>query len=99
MPENESVNEGINKEFTAVKYETLHNANSLVQKFGKGCLIAKSDIEEAFRIVPVHPSNYNILGFRDKKNVYYDILPMGCSASKLKKKIQQSITVDYVRAF
>ena len=84
MPGNESVNEGMKKEFRAVKYETLDDAISSVQKFSKGCFLAESDIEEAYRIVPVHPSNYNLLVFRDGKNVYYDkVLPMGCSASKL----------------
>ena len=44
MPGNESVNEGMKKEFRAVKYETLDDAISLVQKFGKGCFLAESDI-------------------------------------------------------
>lgn len=42
----------------------------------------KTDVRSAFRIVPVHPSDYPLLGFQLKDKWCYDkTLPMGCSGS------------------
>ena len=49
---------------------------------GKGAWLAKSDIKSAFRLLPVHPSDYELLGFSFEGQFYYDkCLPMGCSIS------------------
>ena len=43
---------------------------------------AKTDIADAFCIVPLHPSQYSLFGFVWREQFYYDrCLPMGCSAS------------------
>ena len=42
--------------------------------------MAKTDISDAFRIIPVHPSQYNLLGFRfDHKYYYEKMLSMGAA--------------------
>ena len=62
----------------------LDDAISIIQRQGKGCAMAKTDVRSAFRIVPVHPSDYPLLGFQWKEKWYYDkTLPMGCSTSCL----------------
>ena len=44
--------------------------------------LAKVDIADAFRLLPVHPDNHNLLGFKFKWRYYFDTcLPMGCAAS------------------
>lgn len=44
--------------------------------------MSKADILEAFRVVPVHTSEYHLLGFKWQNLFYYDAaLPMGASAS------------------
>lgn len=44
--------------------------------------MAKTDIEDAFRIIPIHPSDYHLLGFIWEGQFYYDkCLPMGASSS------------------
>ena len=44
--------------------------------------MAKSDISDAFRIIPVHPSQYHLLGFKLDNNYYHDkMLAMGASPS------------------
>jgi len=44
--------------------------------------MAKTDISEAFRLIPLHPSNYNLTGFKWKGCYYYDkCLPMGAASS------------------
>lgn len=49
--------------FSKVQYDTLDSIVSLVQFFGEGTLMAKSDIKDAFRIVPINPLEYHLLGF------------------------------------
>ena len=81
-PNNNSVNHFIDKSYTSVSYETIDNITHFVKKYGKGSLIAKTDIEEAFRLIPVHPSNYHLLGFNFDGSYYFDkCLPMGASIS------------------
>lgn len=44
--------------------------------------MAKTDIQDAFRIIPIHPDDYNLLGFSWDNKFYYDkCLPMGASSS------------------
>ena len=44
--------------------------------------MAKTDIKSAFRIVPIHPTDHELLGFEWEGKLYFDrCLPMGCSAS------------------
>ena len=81
-PKGFSINDGIPKDCATCKYATVSQAIRFMLKFGKGCYLAKTDIKSAFRIVPVHPSNYHLLGFTWRGKYYYDrVLPMGCSSS------------------
>jgi hypothetical protein len=44
--------------------------------------MAKADIQEAIRNVPIHPKDYKFLGFMFGNKYYYDkCLPFGCSSS------------------
>ena len=82
FPKCNSVNSFIDKELATVKYESFDDFVKLVQVVGTGALMAKSDIEEAFRFIPIHPDDYHLLGFTWRKQFYYDThLPMGCRRS------------------
>ena len=81
-PENNSVNSGIPEEFSTVSYATIQQAIATAKVLGKGSFLAKSDIKSAFRLLPIHPSDYYLLVFFWDEKFYYDrCLPMGCSAS------------------
>jgi len=81
-PPNNSVNDFISPDDASVSYETLDNVVHFIQKNGPGALMAKVDIEEAFRIVPIHPQDRHLLGFSFNNMFYYDkCLPMGCCTS------------------
>jgi len=55
---------------------------SIIVSLGKFCLLGKTDIENAFRIIPVAPEDYWLLGFKWKDKFYYEkSIPMGCSVS------------------
>ena len=44
--------------------------------------MAKADIEDAFRLICLNPTEYHLLGLQWQGNYYYDTcLPMGCSSS------------------
>ncbi|XP_069592246.1 uncharacterized protein [Ranitomeya imitator] len=50
--------------------------------YGAGALMAKTDIESAFRLLPVHPESIPLLGCFWNGEFYLDrCLPMGCSIS------------------
>ena len=77
----QSVNENIPRSSSHVTYETIYEAIPIIQSM-KPCWLAKTDIAEAFRLIPIHPSQYNLLGFKFKGLYYHDkCLPMGCSSS------------------
>lgn len=81
-PKGTSINDSIPAEFSTVKYASVDDAIRIIQQQGKGCAMAKTDVRSAFRIVPVHPADYPLLGFQWKEKWYYDrTLPMGCSSS------------------
>ena len=65
-----------------MQYETFDHVISLIFQFGRGALLAKPNIEEAFRIIPIHPSCYSLLGFMwGNQCVHNRSLPVGCAES------------------
>ena len=61
-PAGSSINDGIDKIFSEVKYSSIIDAIDLVSKFGAGCFLAKTDIEKAFRLMPIRPDQRHLLG-------------------------------------
>lgn len=81
-PDGASINDFIPDELCSVSYTTVDDAIKQIKKMGKNCLLAKTDIASAFRILPVHPDDHELLGIQFNGDFYYDkCLPMGCSIS------------------
>ena len=81
-PKGSSVNDGISKEDFSLTYVSVDDAIERMLLLGKGCLLCKVDVQEAFRIVPVHPDDRNLLGFCYKDEFYVDkCLSMGGRSS------------------
>ncbi|XP_067651601.1 uncharacterized protein [Haliotis asinina] len=81
-PRGSSVNDGISAEFCSVQYSRFDEAVSLVQQLGKGAQLAKFDVKSAFRLLPVRPEDFHLLGMYFEGNYYFDkCLPFGCSIS------------------
>ena len=81
-PAGSSVNDGIPKELATMRYATIDDAIRLIKSLGKGCFLAKTDIKSAFRIIPVSPNDFPLLGMEWQGKFYFDkCLPMGCSSS------------------
>ena len=84
FPKGSSVNDGISPEHTSVRYATIDEAIKLIMNAGQGCFLAKTDIKNAFRIIPIHPIDYGLLDMQWRGLYYYDqCMPMGCSSSCL----------------
>ena len=84
-PEGSSINDAISSDLASVQYTTVRKAALQVAAMGRGALLAKLDIHSAYRKVPVHQADRNLLGINWKGQVYQDqALPFGLrSAPKL----------------
>ena len=81
-PPGKSVNDFIDKEEFSLKYVTIDQAIEKIQILGKGCLLSKVDIAQAFRIIPVSPQCWNLLGIFWRNKYYLDTrLSMGGRSS------------------
>ena len=81
-PKGCSVNDGISSEYTSVSYATISDAIQQIKLAGAGCFLSKTDIKNAFRIIPILPQGYYLLGMKWQGMYYYDrSMPMGCSSS------------------
>ncbi|XP_053161001.1 uncharacterized protein LOC128349104 [Hemicordylus capensis] len=82
FPHGSSVNDRIPDGLCSMKYTSFDQAVKVVRSCGQGALLAKCDIESAFRLLPVHPADFSLLGFAFQGCFYIDrALPMGCSIS------------------
>ena len=77
-----SVNAAVPRHCATVNYASIADAAKHVVEMGQHCFLAKTDVKSAFRIIPVHPDDRHLLGFRWQGLLYFDnCLPMGCSSS------------------
>ena len=77
-----SVNSFIPPELTSVKYQKLEDAINIIKQLGRGTLMSKLDIKDAFRLIPINLKDYKLLGIHWDSKFYFDkTLLMGCSTS------------------
>ncbi|MCP3928924.1 MAG: hypothetical protein GY705_07475, partial [Bacteroidetes bacterium] len=78
----DSVNYNIPSKYCSVEYELIDVCTSLVASIGKGCLMGKADLSQAFRLLRVNLFDLHFLGFTWNDLFYFDtMLPMGASVS------------------
>ena len=84
-PAGSSVNDGIEPELCTLKYTSVDEAVQWLTLMGQGTQLAKLDVESAYRIVPVHPTDRLLLGMQWRGELYIDTtLPFGLrSAPKI----------------
>ena len=86
-----SVNDHIPDDECSVQYISVDTAVDMVRKYGPGTLLAKIDLEDAFKHIVVRPEDWHLLGsswqYRDANNklhkdYYVDVvLPFGLRSS------------------
>ena len=80
FPMRSYVNDSISSGHNAI----IAKAIQLIKKAGQGCFMAKTAIRNAFRIIPIRPDDYGLLGMQWRDLYYYHrSMPMGCSSSSL----------------
>ena len=84
-PEGVSVNDGVDEALCSLHYPSFDVAARLLLEFGPGALMSKLDIKEAYRMVPVHPEDWLLLGMQWRNSYFLDTrLPFGLrSAPKI----------------
>lgn len=81
-PRDNSVNDHIDESHCTVQYTSFDNIIRMISELGRGALLAKMDIKSAFRLLPVYPGDFDLLGFKFLGKYYIDkCLPMGCAIS------------------
>ena len=83
-PQGHSVNDGIDKELYSLHYTSLDEAAIKVCQLGKGTLLAKMDIRQAYRNIPVAPEDKPLLGMKWEGHTYIDqVLPFGLRSAPM----------------
>ena len=84
-PAHHSVNDGIPRLLCGLSYITINHAIQKILELGTNTLLTKTDIKNAFRLLPVHPADRHLLAMEWRKHIYIDTcLPFGLrSAPKL----------------
>uniref|UniRef100_A0A1X7UPP1 Reverse transcriptase domain-containing protein n=1 Tax=Amphimedon queenslandica TaxID=400682 RepID=A0A1X7UPP1_AMPQE len=84
-PPGASVNDGIDPELCSLSYSSVDEAICRVRACGPGAWMAKLDLKSAYRRVPVHPDDQQLLGMSWEGLTFCDrALPFGLrSAPKL----------------
>ena len=79
-----SVNAHIPPEAYSFHYIKVDNAISILQELGQGCFMSKLDIKSAFRNIPVHLSDWELLGMKWEGLYFFDmVLPFGLRSTHL----------------
>ena len=77
-PEGDSINDFIPKDPYSLQYVRVDDAIRILTTLGPGAFMAKTDLKSAFRLIPVHPSDWNLMGIYWQSQYYVDLyLPFG----------------------
>ena len=72
------MNDGIPSPLCSLSYISVDDAVQNIIKIGRGALLAKVDIKSAFRLLPVHPSDWHLIAMKWNHQIYIDAcLPFG----------------------
>ena len=79
QPDGNSVNDHIDRDSFSLQYVTMDQAVAALFDAGpQDALMAKADLKHAFRLIPVHPTQWWLLGFCWRGQYFFDVrLPFG----------------------
>ena len=62
----------------SLQYVRVDDAIAILRSLGPGSFMAKTDLKSAFRLMPIHPEDWNLLGIYWQSQYYIDLyLPFG----------------------
>ena len=77
-PEGSSVNDGIPADKFSLKNTHVDDAVRAIMSVGRGALLTKLDIRNAFWLIPVSPDDWPLLGIHWQNQYYFEkVLPFG----------------------
>ena len=71
-PFGSSINDFISKESFSLRYSSVDDAVRFLITLGTGARMAKADLKSAFRMVPVRPKDWELLGMQWQGAYYFD---------------------------
>ena len=81
-PDGRSINDFIDPFTYSLTYCSIDDAYTIINKLGPGALLCKIDLKDAFHLIPVQPSDWNVLGIFWKQKFYVDTcLPFGLGSA------------------
>ena len=81
-PYGSSINDSINSQDYMLCYCFVDDAFAIVSTLGRGDLMAKIDLKNAFRLIPVRPQDWKLLGIKWRDQFYIDTcLPFGLQSA------------------
>jgi hypothetical protein len=88
-----SVNSAIPKYERSVSYDSVDTAIALIRRVGRGAVLCKTDIEHAYKLMPIAEEDIPALGIRWFQHWLYDCtLPMGsCSGCAIFEKLSKAL--------
>ena len=69
--DHDSLNDLIDKKEYSLSYITIDQAIQTIKETGKGCSLLKTDISDAFKLIPIHPSLWKFHGIKWDDNYYF----------------------------
>ncbi|XP_034451457.1 LOW QUALITY PROTEIN: uncharacterized protein LOC117767731 [Hippoglossus hippoglossus] len=77
-----SINSLIPKEPFSLFYASIDNAIQMIKLAGVGAWLGKADITDAFKVLPLHPSQWHLFCIKWNSKFYYSVkLTFGCRSS------------------
>ena len=67
-----SNNDFIDSDSYSLSYCSVDDAYTIINELGTGALLSKIDLKNAFRLIPVQQSDWNLLGIHWRDRYYID---------------------------
>ena len=92
-PDNPSLNELIDKDEFSLQYVSIDDAISVIKRLGRKSWLIKTDITDAFKIIPILPNLWSYHGIQwNGKYYFFNKLVFGCRSSpKIFDTLSQAI--------
>ncbi len=99
-PAGNSINDGVDPHLCSLTYTSVEEVAAEASRSGQGALLAKVDIEAAYRLVPVHPQDRVLQAVKWDDAVFIDpTLPFGLrSAPKIFNAVADALQWHLIQA-
>jgi hypothetical protein len=78
----DSINDLIDKDKCSLRYVKVDDAIKKIQELGRNAILCKTDISDAFKLIPVKPELWHLLCIKWENQYYYFVrLPFGSRSS------------------